>query len=464
MKRFGAISFVFLLVISTALSGCSEKTKSTLNNSTVTPKTQKNSEVTKAPEVKTIKVWSYAAELPNTLKKFKELHPDFGYDIEAKDLSNAESSYQVLLDEALAAGGAEAPDIYGVDSSFAIKYTQGDAYQYASDYKDLGIDVDKLLKETSIAQYVIDMGTNPDGKLVGLGYQSTGGAFIYRRSIAKDVWGTEDPSKIKAIIGPGWDKFFSAAAVLKAKGYGICSAINDIWQPVFNSADQGWVVDGKLVIDSKREQFIDLAMKLKKNGYTNNTQPWTDGWFNDMKDGGKKKIFGFFGPAWLINYVMIAHSGGEKVGKGTYGDWAVCEPSINFFQAGSLVLANKNTKPKTAVGEIIKWLTLDSSETGLQYLWANDKLGLGAKDSVSSSTVMKKSDGKMDFLGGQNLFDVYIPATQNTNGKNLTKYDESINTYWVDEVKEYVNGKKSREKAIADFKQQVKDNLDIDIE
>ena len=85
-------------------------------------------------------------------------------------------------------------------------------------YKDLGIDVDKLLKEAEIAPYTVDIGTNPDGELVGLGYQATGGAFIYRRSIAKDVWGTDDPAVIKDKIGPGWDKFFEAAAELKAKG------------------------------------------------------------------------------------------------------------------------------------------------------------------------------------------------------------------------------------------------------
>ena len=44
---------------------------------------------------------------------------------------------------------------------------------------------------------------NSDGKIVALGYQATGGAFIYRRSIAKDVWGSDDPATVKAKIGGG---------------------------------------------------------------------------------------------------------------------------------------------------------------------------------------------------------------------------------------------------------------------
>ena len=96
-------------------------------------------------------------------------------------------------------------------------------------------------------------------------------------------------------------------------------------------------------------------------------------------------------------------------------------------------------------------------------MWANGTLNGegGTKDSVASGTVMKISDGSIDFLNGQNMFDVFIPANDFANGTNLTQYDETINIYWRDQVREYTNGNKSREQAIADFKQQVADNLDV---
>lgn len=202
------------------------------------------------------------------------------------------------------------------------------------------------------------------------------------------------------------------------------------------------------------------------NDYHNDTRDWNDAWFADMKDAGAKKTFGFFGPAWLINYVMAGNSGGTQPGEGTYGDWAVCEPPVGFFWGGTWVLANKDTKVAKAVGEIIEWITLDSSDTGLQYYWANGTLNGegGTKDTVASGAVMKKSDGTLDFLGGQNMFDVFVPAGEFANGKNLTQYDETINNYWRDQVREYTAGNKSREQAIADFKQNVADNLDVIVE
>ncbi len=400
------------------------------------------------------------------IQKYKDLHPDFPYEINATIIATTDGAYQPALDQALAAGGAEAPDIYCAEAAFVLKYAQGDASGYAAPYEDLGIDVAADIEAADIAQYTIDIGTNPDGKLVALGYQATGGAFIYRRSIAKDVWGTDDPAEIGKKIGPGWDQFYAAADELKAKGYGIVSGDGDIWHAVENSSDAGWIVDGKLTIDPKREEFLDLSKELKDKGYHNDTQDWQDAWFADMKGEGQQQIFGFFGPAWLINYTLAPNCGGAAVGEGTYGDWAICEPPIGFFWGGTWLLANKDTQKKEAVAEILRWITLDCSEEGLQYMWANGTLNGegGTKDAVASGTVMEMSNGELDFLGGQNMFEVFVPANQFANGKNLTQYDETINTYWRDQVREYTSGNKSREQALADFKQQVADNLDVVVE
>ena len=60
------------------------------------------------------------------------------------------------------------------------------------------------------------------------------------------------------------------------------------------------------------------------------------------------------------------------------------------------------------------------------------------------------------------MFDYFVPANDFANGKNLTQYDESINTFWRDQVRAYAAGEKTRDAAIADFKQTVSDNLGIE--
>ena len=204
---------------------------------------------------------------------------------------------------------------------------------------------------------------------------------------------------------------------------------------------------------------------LMDNGYHNDTQDWTDAWFADMKGEGPQGIFGFFGPAWLVNYTLAPNCGGEYIGEGTYGDWACCAPPVGFFWGGTWILANKNTNTDKidAVRQIIEWITLDCTEDGLQYAWANGTLyGYGGtKDCVASGTVMAMSDGTLDFLNGQNMFDTFVPANQYANGDNLTQYDETINMYWREQVREYAAGYKSRSQALEDFKAYVADNLGI---
>ncbi|GIO43364.1 ABC transporter substrate-binding protein [Paenibacillus apis] len=471
MKRMKGMKRVLagisaILMMTSLLAACGGNSNNASSpNSTPAPSTNNAAETPSntSGEKVTINLWSFTDEIPNMTTKYLEVHPEVNVEFKTTIIATTDGAYQPALDQALAAGGKDAPDIYAAEAAFVLKYTQGDASDYAANYADLGLD-DQKVKDAGIAQYSVDIGSK-EGQLKALGYQATGGAFIYRRSIAKDVFGTDDPATVKSEVGPGWDKFYEAAAKLKAKGYGIVSGDGDIWHAIENSSEKGWIVDGKLHIDPKREEFLDLSKKLKDNGYHNDTQDWTEAWYADMSGSGAQPIFGFFGPAWLINYVMNGQV------KDTDGDWAVTEPPTGFFWGGTWLLAHKDvTKDeakKQAVADFINWVTLDSSETGLQYFWANGTMKdgeQGTKDSVASSVVMSNSNGEVPLLGGQNMFDVFVPANANASGKNLTQYDETINRLWRDQVREYTAGNKSRDDAIATFKQQVKDQLDIDSE
>ncbi|MCQ2587424.1 MAG: ABC transporter substrate-binding protein [Treponema sp.] len=417
----------------------------------------------------TINLWAFTDEVPKMVEKYKEAHPDFKYDVKTTIIATTDGAYQPALDQALQAGGKDAPDMYCAESAFVLKYTKGDMQDYAIPYADLGIDIEKAIKDADIAGYTVDIGSNKNGQVDALAYQSTGGAFIYRRSVAKQAFGSDDPAVVQEAIGGGsgsWDKFWEAAEILAANGCAIVSGDGDIWHAVENSSDKGWIVDGKLYIDPKREKLLDYSKDLTDKGWSNQTQDWQDAWFADMKGVGEKPVLGFFGPAWLINYTIAPNCGGNAVGEGTYGDWGVCNSPIGFFWGGTWILGNKNMadEKKEAVKSLIEWITLNTTEDGLLYKWANGTLNGegGTKDTVSSGVVMAKSNGELAFLAGQNMFDYFVPANQYANGKNLTQYDESINQIWRDQVRAYAAGEKSREAAIADFKQTVSDNLGIE--
>ncbi|MBE0586080.1 MAG: carbohydrate ABC transporter substrate-binding protein, partial [Desulfofustis sp.] len=114
---------------------------------------------TAAAEKTVINLWTFTTEVPGMVEKFMELNPDFAeqYEVVSTVIATTNGEYQPALDAALVAGGADAPDFYTAESAFVLKYTQGDAYQFAAPYKDLGIDVGAQLAAADIAQYTVDI-------------------------------------------------------------------------------------------------------------------------------------------------------------------------------------------------------------------------------------------------------------------------------------------------------------------
>ena len=421
-----------------------------------------------AEDKTTINLWSFTNEIIDMFNKYLELHPEIADKVELNTtmINNDGDAYVNAIDLALADGTV---DIYGAEAAYVFKYAQGDASEYAATYEELGIDVEKAIADAEIAPYTVEIGTRPaDGKVVALGYQATGGAFIYRRSIAQDVWGTDDPAVVAEKIGAGsgnWDAFFAAAEEVKAKGYKMVSGKGDVWNVLEKAAETGWVVDGKLNIDPVRESYLDIAKQLKDNDYMNDTTAWGEAWFADMTKSGN--VLGFYGPAWLVNYTLGTNCGeGEN---SSNGDWAVCAPNVGFFWGGTWLLAGKGAIADPVKAEIVKgfieWVTLDTSDTGLQYLWANGLMNdKGTKDTVASGVVMAKSNGESDFLGGQNMFDQFIPANAYASGKSMTQYDSTINSSWDAAVGQYASGELGRDEAIEEFKLDLSGKLEIEID
>lgn len=108
---------------------------------------------------------------------------------------------------------------------------------------DLGITEDEVADQY---QYTKDVMTDADGNLKGLSWQGCPGTMIYRRDIAKEVFGTDDPAEVQKKVAD-WDTFKATAEELKEKGYQMTSTVNDSYRVFSNNVSTPWVVDGKII-------------------------------------------------------------------------------------------------------------------------------------------------------------------------------------------------------------------------
>ena len=99
-------------------------------------------------------------------------------------------AYQQKLDEALlnqaTAADDEKVDMFLAEADYIQKYVDSD---YTQDITAMGV-----TDFSNAYKYTVQAATDANGVVKGVSFQCCPSALIYRRSIAKDVLGTDDPA------------------------------------------------------------------------------------------------------------------------------------------------------------------------------------------------------------------------------------------------------------------------------
>lgn len=452
-----------LLVMAFVLSACgapaTEASKPAAEASKATEpaaEAPKATEPAAAPVEKTVlKVWSFTNEIRTMAIAFEGQHPEVDIQYTMIPMTNGE--YQTKIKAALTT--EDAPDVMALEASFVKSYVEGDILA------DLG-DLLPAAKAAETYSFVTDVGTN-NGVTKAFAYQATPGALFYRRSLAKEYFGTDDPAQIQALMSD-MDKFTAAAAVVKEKSGGktfMVASNGDFQNLFFANRAQPWIVDGKLVIDPMVEKYVETAKIFRDNGYEARAAQWGEGWFAGMNDtlvdanSQEQKIFSYFLPTWGLPYVLAPNSKSKDGSKNTAGDWAVITGPLPYQWGGTWLGVLKGSKKMDLAKEFIRFATLDEANlknwaTGVytnEYLKAIDPetpadQKQAAGDFVSSKKVVEAITASFDdsemskFLGGQNSYSGFALAAPSVNARLLTGADDAIQRALNDPISQYLDG------------------------
>ena len=164
---------------------------------------------------------------------------------------------------------------------------------YVLDVKaDIGLTDDDLAGQY---QYTKDIVT-VDGSQRGTTWQATPGLFAYRRSIAKDVLGTDDPAEVQTYLSD-WDKFNDVAAQAAAKGYKMLSGFDDAYRTFSNNVSAPWVTGTTVTVDENLMKWVDQTKEYTDKGYNNKSSLW-DSPVGFPIRAPTGKVFGFFYSTW----------------------------------------------------------------------------------------------------------------------------------------------------------------------
>lgn len=443
-----------------AVAGCSSNATSSAGSSTTdSSKTDDSSNAgtsdkftLKEGEGKTLNIAVWNEEFKNYFDKYIKAKMPEGVTVNFKITENKDNAYQNKLDEDLpkneAASADDKIDMFLFEADYALKYVNS---EYTLDVKSLGLTDEDL---SGMYQYTKDVATTQDGSKVlkGVSWQATPGLYAYRRSIAKDVLGTDDPAKVQEALAD-WTKFDEVAAKAADKGYKMLSGYDDAYRTFSNNVSAPWVNDNKeIIVDDNIMKWVDQTKTYTDKGYNNKTSLWSDAWAADQGPDGK--VFGFFYSTWGINFTLTGNSlavkekdGGKlEVGNGGYGDWAVCYGPQAYFWGGTWMAAAKGTDNAALVGDVLKAFCCDK-DFGVQFT-------KDTQDYYNNEAAMKElasSDFKSAFLGGQNHIALFVETAPKIDMSKICVYDQGLNETFQAKFKEYFDGTVDKDTALKNF-------------
>ncbi|MBR3239705.1 MAG: ABC transporter substrate-binding protein [Oscillospiraceae bacterium] len=347
-------------------------------------------------------------------------------------------AYQQKLDLALlnqeSAETDEKVDLFLAEADYIQKYVDS---PYTQDITAMGV-----TDFTNAYKYTVQAATDADGVIKGVSFQCCPSALIYRRSIAKDVLGTDDPAEVQELLG-SWEQFNAVAADAKEKGYLMTGSFAETYRPFSNNCTMPWVdEDENLQFDPQIEAWIEQTEEFVANGYTLTAGIWDQEKNNEMFADGK--VMCFFGPAWYFNFCMGNAMDPEN---GCIGDWAICEGPAAHFWGGTWLLAPTGGDNDALVADIMNAFIND--EELCSALVVNE--AQFSNNMVVNAKFAEDPDFGSEFLGGQNPVAVFSTMTDNIKWENHTIYDQLLNEGLQNNLREYFQGTVDKETALDNF-------------
>ncbi len=362
---------------------------------------------------------------------------------------NQDGVYQDKLDEALnnqlTAADDDKVDIFAAEIDYVVKYTDADI-DAAMPLEALGIN-----PETDLADqfdFTKTVASDQNGVMRASTWQACPGVLVYRRDIANEVFGTDDPE----VIGEktkDWDAMKATAEELKAKGYYTFSCYTDTFRTYSNNISEPWVAPGETTIkvDQKIIDWVTDSKEWKDAGYFDPAVKgqWNADWFTAMSSSSK--VFAFLFPAWGIDTQLKPNWDGEN------GAWAVTNAPLSYNWGGTFVLAAEGTDNPGHVKDILLALTADA-----------DNLKMISKeyaDFTNAKTLMEaaKTDNSFasDFLGGQNPYTYFTPGADAIEMAPLSAYDQGCVELIQNAFGDYLQGQIDYDTAKANFETAIKE-------
>ncbi|MDR1766175.1 MAG: ABC transporter substrate-binding protein [Lachnospiraceae bacterium] len=371
-------------------------------------------------------IWAHDDSLTVYNSEFAKQHPDVKVNLVVMD----DDDIRTKLKAVLSAGGTP-PDAVLIEIGMWQELMELPIWE---DLTKAPYDGGSLYAEQY--DYIRQMSTNAKGELVGMTNQATPAGYYYRRSIAKEALGTDDPAEIAKLL-QDWDTVAATGKTVYEKtGRGLFSTINDVVQLKSNLSATPWVVGDRIMVTEDMLSTLDITKALDESKVLGRLEMWGPEWTADLENG--EVSMGLFIATWLMPYNIKTDAASTK------GDWGFAQFIGPQFMGGSWFGI-----PSGAANKEQAWAYISTVCGNHEFLeWFDTELGDFSSNKVVNEAMAVKY-GPDEWWGGQNVLQAFSDVAGAANSSIMYPYQSTVLSCMRGAVREYCYNGATREEAVA---------------
>ena len=402
MKRKKLLAFLMVFVLTAGLFvGCS-------GGSDKEPKEKAKTESKDASREDEIVLtyWGWESNVYEPMMAaYTERHPNVTFEV--SDVASAD--YVTKLQQTIASG-SELPDIIVSEMSYRGQMLAMDIWENLED-EAYGVTEDMFF------DYTVDLMSNDNGDIVCIDESVSPAAFAYKRDVAKEYLGTDDPKELESMF-TSVDDLIRIAKEVQEKSDG------EVYLFATAGAVERWVSnivldsavneEGELDFTTKRGSAIKSLCDLRDAGAIDVIQQWTP---QDNAAYADSKHILFPAANWSPEYSIKPN---DPDGAGNWGMFV--PPGGGFSWGGTAIGINKESEYKDVVWDFIKFCTIDKE--GVDIMRAEAGYYTPVQSLYGDPEFVSDKD---EYFAGQDIGDLYYnQIVPNMKAAPLTEYDGII--------------------------------------
>lgn len=360
----------------------------------------------------TLTIWDWDGDhLSHMTEWYHEKHPNVNFET----LVVSTADYTQKLQSALASGSGVPDIILGEMKCRGTIFDLGITEDLSKAPYNVGPD--------EMFDFCYQLQSGPNGELYGVEQQICPSGFAYRRDLAKEYLGTDDPEKVGEMISD-WDKLYEVGLQIKEKSKGkvtVLPGMTMVLSAILINTNVSDYIEGDTIdLTSRYKNVFEIATKFNQAGILGTQEESSPALSSSYAAG---EVMFYPCPPWNLKWGPVVN---DPEGS---GNWALTTaPGNGFTYGGTSVSIYSGSENKEAAWDYVQ----DVYCTGEGVVEAYKQFGFmtGFKEAYGEDSYFFTEPGVYDeFFGGQKLADFFVNTIAiKTEGQVQSKHETNVRT------------------------------------